>query len=594
MCVALVLAFSSAEATAEQPVSIGLNANFEQFLARGANVGWSRLNILWSNVNPQAGVWDFSFTDQQVNNAVAQGQQILAILANPPLWLGGGANQNIPPLTTTGWAEFARRVAQRYVGKIAAYEIWNEPDLKSTSKFGIGWGRNIEEPPLYTDFVHAAAVEIRTYSPGTLVVAPVFLSRNNANGADNRKRRIFQQIQAATYPDGTGPSFIDVTSYHNNAGDTESSNTQAARLYFENLAYLGNYCPALRWNPVWVTEYGWRSNAVGESGQREKICNVTRAYTGRTHASLAFHNITRAFVYVQKSSTESSSVFRSDNTAKPAVTQYLRHLAYPAVQNPAWSTDFPSCSAPPPPIGSLATGGSEDVWTALSAMGLSDPRAAIPSDLSVFQSTLSEDRQSLDILFTDSRGGYITLLVSPSSHGTKPYAFTSVGADWTNGVSGFSISGMLDEQPMGKSLVQRVSNALDPSFGDSCMIETVSADDSTVRQLGFIPPAAPQGFRRMESLLEFTRPTKGCAISNHVPVLDFVWRFENEVGEVLRAGIYNYGYDSDASLATERSLHWSGRDGARYWVATESTASSDDLRNVLYVLAKSMDPSFSL
>jgi hypothetical protein len=173
---ALILATTLDVRAATRPVSIGVNANFEQNLALNAHLGWSRIDILWSQVNPQPGVWDFTLTDAGVNNAVGWGQQILAILHHVPAWLT--TDPDIPPYTTAEWSEFVRRVAQRYAGRIAAYEIWNEPDQKSFSKDGIGWGRNIEEPPLYVDFVHAAAVEIRSQAPGTLVVAPSFESRN--------------------------------------------------------------------------------------------------------------------------------------------------------------------------------------------------------------------------------------------------------------------------------------------------------------------------------------------------------------------------------------------------------------------------------
>ncbi|HWM89645.1 MAG TPA: hypothetical protein VN493_02645, partial [Thermoanaerobaculia bacterium] len=166
-----------------------------------------------------------------------------------------------------------------------------------------GWGRNIEEPPLFIDFVHAAAVEIRAQAPGTLVAAPAFMSRNNAAGADNRKRRILQQAEATFYPDGQGSSFIDVISVHNNAGDTESATTMGTRLNYENLAYFWNHAPSMRHKPVWVTEYGWRSNAVTESGQRQRTCEVTKTYSGYLNPQSTRLNdwdVRRAFIYTDR------------------------------------------------------------------------------------------------------------------------------------------------------------------------------------------------------------------------------------------------------------------------------------------------------
>ena len=379
---ALILAATPCvSAASTRPVSIGVNANWEQNLALQANLGWTRLDIAWSDINPQPNVWDFAVTDSRVNDALAQGQQILAILHVVPSWLT--TNADIPPLSTSQWSTFVQQMAQHFAGRIAAYEIWNEPDDSNINGDGIGWGRNIEEPPLYTDFVHAAAVQIRAYAPGTLVVAPAFQSRNTASGVDNRKKRILEQIQAASYSaHGPGYNFVDAVSVHNNAGDTEPSRDMGRRLNYENLAYVWNHAPSMRTKPIWVTEYGLEIQLVTEAGQSEKICNVTRTYTGLLEAAytnLGDWDVRRAFIYALKDGG-SRQIFRSDNTPKPTVTQYLQHLAYPAVQNPAYSADYPACSG----IGLAAFAASSpatsgDVWSSLVRFGLRDPRSRIPA-----------------------------------------------------------------------------------------------------------------------------------------------------------------------------------------------------------------------
>jgi hypothetical protein len=584
---------------ATRPVSIGVNANFEQHLARSANLGWSRIDIVWSFINPQPGVWDFTVPDIQVNGATGAGQQILGILHRPPQWVGGGPNENIPPLTTTQWSEFVRRVAQRYAGRIAAYEIWNEPDQKSTSKVGIGWGRNIEEPPLYTDFVHAAAIEIRTYAPGTLVVAPTFQSRNNDDGADNRKRRILQQIQAATYPDGPGYSFVDVISAHNNARDTEASRTMGWRLNYENLAYVWNHAPSKRTAPVWVTEYGWRANAVGWAGQREKICNVTRIYTGRlepAYTNLDDWDVRRAFIYLLKDPNDSRAIFRADNGPMPVVTEYLQRLAYPATQNPALSGEFPSCSgasfASTP--GVLSTRRAEDLGRSLAELGLGDPRLRLPSGYSEVFAERSPDGRSLDFAFRDSAGGVLSVSVSPSSANNRDRSFlTYAGAEWTSGSSHISLSGMVSGRPHGKALLRSVATAMDPSFGKTCLIESISgSDESEVRHLGFSPPMAPPGFSEVGRLMELTRPTKAChgATSAQHPVIDFTWTFIGDSGETLRAGIYRYEDSSEIWSTSPRTLHWSDDRGTRFWVAVDAPEVTPALETKLYQVAESMDP----
>lgn len=599
--VVLVLLSASGSHAATRPVSIGVNANFEQNLARSANLGWSRIDIVWSFINPQPGVWDFSFPDVQVNGAIAAGQQILGILHRPPQWVGGGPNENIPPLTTTQWSEFVRRVAQRYAGKIAAYEIWNEPDQQSTSKLGIGWGRNIEEPPLYIDFVHAAAVEIRTYAPGTLVVGPTFMSRNNAAGADNRKRRILQQIQAASYPDGPGYSFLNVISAHNNAQDTEASSTMGRRLNYENLAYVWNHAPSLRTAPVWVTEYGWQANAVGWSGQREKICNVTKIYTGHLipyYTDLDDWDVRRGFIYLLKDPNSSRAIFRADNGPMPVVTEYLQKLAYPATQNPALSDEFPSCSGTSSAIAavSLLERPSEDVGASLAALGLGDPRLRLPAGYSQVFAERSPDGRSVDVAFQDSEGGLLDVSVSPASSDNRARSFlTDAGVEWTSGSSHISVSGMVSGRPHGKALLRSVATAIDPSFSKTCVVESISGSDETeVRRLGLSLPVPPPGFSEVSRLIELTRPAKVCRAeaSAHEPVIDFTWTFVSGSGETIRAGIYRYDDRSGGWSMSPQSLHWSDDRGTRFWVAVEASEVTPGLEEQLYRVAASMDPQF--
>lgn len=594
---ALILSSAGLEA-ATRPVSIAVGADFDHNLARSANIGWSRINIVWSFINPQPGVWHWVYTDERINSAVASGQQILGILQRPPQWVGGGVNENVPPVTTTQWSEYVRRVAQRYAGRIAAYEIWNEPDQKKTNQVGIGWGRNVEEPPRYVDFVHAAAVEIRAQAPGTLVVAPTFMSRNNASGADNRKKRILQQIQAAVYPGGPGYSFVNVLSAHNNAGDTEASRIMGRRLNYENLAYVWNHAPSLRTAPVWVTEYGWRSNAVGEPGQRERICNVTKMYTGRLDAAftdLDDWDVRRAFIYGLKIPGSSASIFRADNSPKPVVTQYIQRLAYPAVQNPALSAEFPSCSgtspagqeSEPPELS------AEDVAASFVALGLLDPRSGLPTDYSQLFAERSPDGGSIDVAYEDAMGATVSVSVSPASPENQARRdWTDAGSEWTSGSVHISVSGMASGSPIGKAFIATLGAAIDPSFHQACMIESVSAGEGTVEDLGFSPPASPAGFTKRAVLLELTRPTAGCGaeVSTHSPIIDFTWTLEGGGGEVINAGIYRYGDGPGPTFVGPSSLHWSNEAGARFWVAAEAPEMTESLKEALYSVAKSMDP----
>ncbi len=581
-----------------RPVSVAVGAGYDHHLARQANSGWTRIAIHWKAVQPTPSAWETGPLNSQIDYARANGQQIMAILYVVPSWLT--SDGDIPPYTTTEWSAYVRRLSAEFRGRIAAYEIWNEPDQKNisfgtnpdgTPTDGIGWGRNIEEPPLFIDFVRAAAIEIRAQAPGTPVVAPAFMSRNNADGADNRKRRILQQAEAAFYPDGQGTSFIDVVSVHNNAGDTETASTMGYRLNYENLAYVWNHAPSMRHRPIWVTEYGWRSNAVGETGQRQRTCEVTKAYTGYLYPSttdLDDWDVRRAFIYTLWDPTNriSNTIFRSDGTPKLVVTQYLQFLPYPAVQQPSNS---PNCNG----TGFTAAPAPTTASAALQELGLRDPSANVPAGFRERAVDRSADGLSTAAFFGDSAGATMSIVVSPATGDTGRGFLTDAGAEWTSGELRISISGQRNAMPLGKNAVRAAAAALDPSFASACLVETVSSDENAPRRFGFSAPRAPAGFTRTGAQLEYTHPTLGCgaAVATHAPTIDFTWTFEDAAGRVYRAGIYHYGKSFDGTHVGERSLSWKGTGGVRYWVAADPAVAAPD-REALRAIAASMDPAF--
>ncbi len=310
-----------------QPIVVGVGSGFDPALVRGANSGWTRFTIQWRQVNPQSGVWDWNLLDSQVTNFRNQGIKILAILSTAPTWAGSNANGTTPPSNIALWEEFVRRVAQRYSGRIEAYEIWNEPNLQN-SGVGVGWNKSLASYPRYVDYLRAAAIQIRAYAPGTLIVAPVTSSQ-----PDSRTVEIFKQLEQTYFPEGPAHKFMDVVSFHANAGDNEN--------VFDKIrsheSTILNRNPSNIGKPIWLTEFGWKSNRVGEAGQRDRIRELVEWLTGGAIDPFfecgenAGWKWTHVFIYKDiDTSTESSGIYRGDRTPKPVVTDYLRTLPFPA------------------------------------------------------------------------------------------------------------------------------------------------------------------------------------------------------------------------------------------------------------------------
>lgn len=350
---ALTSLFTAPDAHAQQcgcngvlPVNLGVNVQSPPLMdkARAANLGWVRGGVAWRDVEPSQGTWYWADDDADIRAATAEGLRVLIILGAPPLWAGGGPNANTPSTNIALWEEYVRRVAQRYNGitdpsmKVDAYEIWNEPDLEDSGP-GVGWNRRHDTPPFYVDYVHAAAVQIRAYAPGTKVVAGAFSAGdNNSDGYYNRRlKEIASQFENTYYPDGNASDFIDVISLHANGKGSEYSDNTTDRAKFR-IDDINSRNPRNACKPKWITEFGFQSGIVGEVSQKDRIKRMVEMFAGThfgancTGFTRGTHRIENAFIYVQVDFPNAGTwgIHRVDQTPKPTVTQYLWTLPFPA------------------------------------------------------------------------------------------------------------------------------------------------------------------------------------------------------------------------------------------------------------------------
>ncbi|MBC8058875.1 MAG: beta-galactosidase [Rhizobiales bacterium] len=89
----------------------------------------------WADIEPAAGRFDFGRLDLHVALAEAQGVPVLLVLGSPPRWASARPNEDGPygpgsaaePRELVDWDRYVAAVARRYRGRIAQYEVWNEP-----------------------------------------------------------------------------------------------------------------------------------------------------------------------------------------------------------------------------------------------------------------------------------------------------------------------------------------------------------------------------------------------------------------------------------------------------------------------------------
>jgi len=334
----LLLALTSLAAHADGPVSIGVNGGGQ--LAQDAHIGWDRITFYWSSLNPASGVWDegkFSELQGILTDAQVRGQQVMLILSGAPAWCGGGSNGNTP-CDIESWKSYVDEVSRRFAGQIAAYEIWNEPDINTDPGYAVGWDPDINTYPRYVDYLAEAARIIRRNAPGTLIVGPAMAK------SSSRSSSIWQQLDQTWFPDGNASDFLDVVSFHHNSfREYEHSDDIAWDIHDRIVWQVRQYNPRNGWKPMWITEFGWKVKSdISEATQRVRTKNLLIEMGGGGNGILAGQgfNIQRAFIYRQFGcdGDEGYGIYRCYNGApypRPIVSTYLQTLPFPATQDPS-------------------------------------------------------------------------------------------------------------------------------------------------------------------------------------------------------------------------------------------------------------------
>jgi hypothetical protein len=99
---------------------------------------WDTKGTIWYTLEPRRGQWNFNQLDQDLNMAEQHHTGLLLTLGQTPPWASPRPNDppsyrpgaTAPPSDEEDWKTYVQTVAVRYQGRIRAYEIWNEPNLK--------------------------------------------------------------------------------------------------------------------------------------------------------------------------------------------------------------------------------------------------------------------------------------------------------------------------------------------------------------------------------------------------------------------------------------------------------------------------------
>ena len=278
-------------------------------------VPWSVMEPLSSSeIDPRA----LAYTDRVAQDAAAQGVKVIMMLQSTPCWassapasllrrcspLGETKANSWPPRQPGDFAAFAAFLTKRYGAKLAAIEVWNEPDQSNEEYFA-----GPSKPARYAALLRAAYPAIKHANAGVEVLGGSLVGSNGA-------------FLRALYAAGI-KGYYDALSVH-------YYNLTVASLRSIHEVQLANGDTTR----LWLDEFGWTSCWPRQRIQREQGC--VPAATQALNISNAYRSLSRtpyvaaAVLYkLRDSGGEEFGVLHSNWTRKASFSAFSHMLVSP-------------------------------------------------------------------------------------------------------------------------------------------------------------------------------------------------------------------------------------------------------------------------
>jgi hypothetical protein len=138
-------------------------------LIRGAGFKWVKQTFAWRDIEVEKGKYDWSRADQVVFLVHHFDLKLLMRLDRDPYWErtyeDGKGIASGPPRDMRNYANFCGVIAARYRGQVAAYQVWNEPNLARE------WGGQPPDAAAYVEMLRQCYIAIKAADPAALVIS---------------------------------------------------------------------------------------------------------------------------------------------------------------------------------------------------------------------------------------------------------------------------------------------------------------------------------------------------------------------------------------------------------------------------------------
>ena len=228
-------------------------------------MAWTKLPVLWSRIEATKGNVDTTALDAEVNALNGNGIKVLLTVSSAPDWARPSTAESGPPSDFNDYANFVGTLATHYKGKVGAYEIWTEPNIRRE------WSGRPLSAASYVEMVRLAFTAIKNADPTALVVSAGLAPTGYHDGVNAINDRIFlRQAYAAGLANYTDAIGVHPEGFGNPPDSTCCTASPGVSGWFNDRSFyfrdtLKDYRDIMTQNNdsgtyLWATQFGWGSS----------------------------------------------------------------------------------------------------------------------------------------------------------------------------------------------------------------------------------------------------------------------------------------------------------------------------------------------
>ncbi|RMF80459.1 MAG: hypothetical protein D6737_07960 [Chloroflexi bacterium] len=164
----------------------------------------------WEDIEPGRDLWNFERADEIVAEVERRDLELVIRLSDSPDWARrntpgekGVDFTDAPPDDYADFATYCGTIAERYRGRIDAYQIWNEPNLSRE------WGGRVPNAVEYVALLAACSEAIRAADPQAILISAGLAPTGNMDATAHRDDIYLQAMYDAGFT-----QYIDVVGMH--------------------------------------------------------------------------------------------------------------------------------------------------------------------------------------------------------------------------------------------------------------------------------------------------------------------------------------------------------------------------------------------